>query len=58
VAFHQHADDEGDDGGENERDPEIHAPLDHLPAQVSAEHRHLALGEIEMIGRYENHHQR
>ena len=29
-----------------------------LPAQVGAEHRHLALGEIDVVGGDEDHHQR
>jgi hypothetical protein len=43
---------------ERQRDPEAQAPLHHLPAHIGAEHRHLALSEVDVIGRDEDHHQR
>jgi hypothetical protein len=50
------AGDEGERDGQHEGDPVGAAPLDHLPGHEGREHRHLALGEIEMVDRLVDHH--
>jgi hypothetical protein len=32
--------------------------LQELPGEIGAEHRHLALGEVDVVGGDEDHHQR
>ena len=57
-ALDQHAQHEGERHGDDERDPEAQAPAHQLPGDVGREHRHLALGEIDVVGRHVDHHQR
>src|SRR5712692_4365641 len=42
--------------GDDERDPVGGAPVHQLPGDEGREHRHLALGEIEVIDRLVDHH--
>ena len=42
----------------DERDPIGLAPLDELPGDKGREHRHFALGEIQMVDRLVDHHDR
>jgi hypothetical protein len=54
----QYAYGEREQHGRPEGDPERITPVDELPADEGAEHRHLALGEIYVIGRDEDHDKR
>jgi len=53
-----------DTAGERQRQrqyegaPIGHAPLHHLPRQEGREHRHFTLGEIQMVDRLVDHHDR
>ncbi len=55
-AFDRHAADEGDDDGDEEGEPVGHALLDQLPGDEGREHRHFALGEVQMVDRLVDHH--
>ena len=44
------------DQRQHERAPIGHAPLHQLPGDEGREHRHFALGEIEMVDRLVDHH--
>ena len=46
---------EGEDQREQEGAPVGHAPLHQLPGDEGREHRHFALGEIEMVDRLVDH---
>ena len=47
--------DERDDNGDREGGPVGQAPLQQLPGDEGREHRHLALREIQMMDRLEDH---
>src|SRR5215207_1485183 len=49
---------EGQHHRQDEREPEAQPPAHELPADVGREHRHLALGEIDVVGRHVDHDQR
>ena len=55
-AFDRHAADEGDHDRDEEGEPVGHALLDQLPGDESREHRHFALGEVQMVDCLVNHH--
>ncbi len=47
---------EGQRESEDKRRPVGHAPFDQLPGDEGGEHRHLALGQIEMMDSLVDHH--
>ena len=53
----RHAAGEGDRHGGEERRPVGHARVEQGPAHVGGEHRHLALGEVEVAGAAVDDHQ-
>ena len=57
-AFDQQADEEGDHDGDDEGDPVRQAEVDQGQGDVGGERRHLALGEVHVMRRLVDHHQR
>jgi hypothetical protein len=57
-ALDREPDDEREHQRDDERDPVRDAGLGQRERDVGREHRHLALREVHLVGRLEDHHQR